>query len=58
MSEEKTITSISNESRKIPPPAQFSEKAYVKSEEEYNKLYAESIADPESFWAKKAEELH
>ncbi|MBU1946542.1 MAG: acetate--CoA ligase [Nanoarchaeota archaeon] len=58
MSEEKTITSISTESRKIQPPTEFSEKAYVKSEEEYKKIYNESIKDPAAFWAKKAEELH
>ncbi|MEA2037885.1 MAG: acetate--CoA ligase [Nanoarchaeota archaeon] len=55
---EKTITSVSTESRKIQPPKEFSEKAYIKSEEEYKKIYEESIKDPEAFWAKKAEELH
>jgi acetyl-CoA synthetase len=58
MPEEKTITSISQEHRKISPPKSFSEKAYIKSEEEYKKIYAESIKDPPAFWAKKAEELH
>ena len=58
MSEEKTIQSVSQENRKISPPTEFSEKAYVKSEEEYKKIYEESIKDPESFWSKKAEELH
>ncbi len=56
--EEKTITSMSQEHRKIPPPKEFSKKAYIKSEEEYKKLYEESIKDPPKFWAKKAEELH
>ena len=58
MPEEETIMSISTESRKFPPPKAFSKNAYIKSEEEYNKLYKESIADPPKFWAKKAEELH
>jgi acetyl-CoA synthetase len=58
MPEEKTITSISQEHRKISPPKSFSEKAYIKSEEEYKKISAESIKDPPAFWAKKAEELH
>ena len=57
MSENK-IQSLSNENRKIEPPKEFSEKAHVKSEEEYKKIYEESIKDPEGFWAKKAEELH
>ena len=56
MSENK-IQSLSNENRKIEPPKEFSEKAHVKSEEEYKKIYEESIKDPEGFWAKKAEEL-
>ena len=56
--EEKTITSMSTEHRTISPPAEFSKKAYVKSEEEYQKIYGESIKDPEKFWAKKAKELH
>jgi acetyl-CoA synthetase len=58
MSDEKTIKSMSQENRRIEPPASFREKAYVKSEEEYKKIYEESIKDPESFWAEKAKELH
>ena len=30
--------------------------AYIKSREEYEKLYAEFLADPPDFWAKKADE--
>ena len=55
---DKTITSMSQENRKIPPRKEFSEQAHVKSEEEYKTIYEESIKDPESFWEKKAEELH
>jgi len=58
MPEEKIITSMSTEHRKLPPPAEFSAKAYIKSEKEYDKLYEESIKNPPAFWAKKAEELH
>lgn len=39
------------------PPEDFREKAYIKSIEEYESLYKQSINDPESFWAKAAEEL-
>ena len=39
MPEEKTIQSMSQEKRKIQPPKEFSEKAYVKSGEEYKKIY-------------------
>ncbi|MCK5281990.1 MAG: acetate--CoA ligase [Nanoarchaeota archaeon] len=58
MPEEKTIQSMSQEKRKIQPPKEFSEKAYIKSDEEYKKIYGESIKDPETFWAEKAKELH
>ncbi len=57
MSEEKTIQSIGHESRRIKPSEEFKKKAYIKSEEEYRKLYEESIKDPPKFWAKRAEEL-
>ena len=57
MSEEKTIQSMSQEHRKIKPPKEFIEKAYVKSEEEYKEIYKRSIGDPEGFWAEKAQEL-
>ena len=39
------------------PPKEFTEKAYVKSIEQYNKLYLESINNPDEFWAKKAEDI-
>src|SRR5512139_3856487 len=37
-------------------PDRVREKSYVKSREEYDKLYAESIKDPNAFWAKLAEQ--
>jgi acetyl-CoA synthetase len=58
MSEENTIQSMSQENRVIAPPKEFSEKAHVKSEEEYNKIYEESVKNPEGFWSEKAKELH
>ncbi|MFW5770339.1 MAG: acetate--CoA ligase [Spirochaetota bacterium] len=39
-----------------PVPDKFREKAYIKSREEYEKIWKESISDPEGFWAKIAEE--
>ena len=42
----------------FPPNPSFQEKAYFKSMEEYQKEYDRSIADPEAFWAEKAEEFH
>ncbi|MFH1439916.1 MAG: acetate--CoA ligase [Candidatus Woesearchaeota archaeon] len=44
------------ESRKFQPSKRFCKNAYIKSEEEYNKMYKESIKYPEKFWSKQAEE--
>jgi len=55
---DESIMSINKEERKFDPPKDFSEKAYVRSKEEYDKIYKESIQDPEKFWAEKAEQLH
>ena len=55
--EKKTITSMMEERRKFPPPREFSEKAYIKSLEDYQKLYKRSIEDPEGFWDEQAQNL-
>ncbi|MGQ9844106.1 MAG: acetate--CoA ligase [Spirochaetota bacterium] len=39
-----------------PVPEEFRKKAYIKSREEYEKMWKESLADPEGFWGKIAEE--
>jgi len=52
-----SIESILNEHRLFPPPPAFSEKAIIKSFEEYQKLYDEAAKDPPAFWAKQAEDL-
>ncbi len=57
MEARKGITSMMDEQRKFPPPNEFQKAAHIKSIEEYEKLYTESIKDPEGFWGKCAEEL-
>ena len=52
------LESTLREDRIFPPPAEFAAKAHIKSLAEYEALYARSIADPESFWAEAASELH
>ena len=52
------LDSTLREDRVFPPPAEFSETAYVKSLAEYETLYRQSIDDPESFWANAAKDLH
>jgi len=52
------LDSTLREDRVFPPPAEFSEKAYIKSLAEYEALYKQSIEDPETFWAEVAKDLH
>ncbi len=40
----------------FPVPDRVREKSYIKSRAEYDKLYKESITDPNAFWAKMANE--
>jgi acetyl-CoA synthetase len=49
--------SVLREERVFPPPAEFSARAHVKSEAEYEALYRRSVEDPEGFWAEAAGEL-
>jgi acetyl-CoA synthetase len=54
-----TIESILQEKRLFNPSAEFSQKAHIKSLEDYQQLYDRAKADPEKFWAELAEqELH
>ncbi|MEG4168512.1 MULTISPECIES: acetate--CoA ligase [unclassified Microcoleus] len=54
-----TIESILHEKRLFQPPAEFSQKAHIKSLEEYQALYDKAKADPQAFWAElAAQELH
>ncbi len=40
------------------PPKTFSEKAHIKSLDQYNEMYKRSIEDPDGFWAEVAEQFH
>ena len=54
-----TIESILQEKRLFHPPAEFSQKAHIKSQEEYDHLYNKASSDPQQFWAELAQqELH
>ncbi len=52
------IDSVLQESRVFPPPAEFSRRAHIKSMAEYEKIYKESVENPEKFWAGIAQDLH
>ncbi len=52
------IESILDERRQFQPPSDFVASAHIKAAD-YQRLYAESITDPEQFWGKQAQEhLH
>ena len=53
------ITTVMQESRLFPPPAEFSAKCEIDSHTAYRELYDRAKANPEAFWAEIArEELH
>ena len=53
-----TIESVSQSGQKIPPRKEFSEKAHIKSVQQYNEMYKKSIEQPEAFWTEVANQLH
>ncbi len=55
---EKDIDSILKEKRLFKPSEAFSKQAHIKSMAEYEAIYKKAEADPESFWADAAKDLH
>jgi len=55
---ETNIDSVLDERRKFECPPSFSQAAHIKSIEQYEHLYRESVEQPEKFWGRIAEELH
>ena len=51
------ISSLMDESRRFPPPADVSARAHVKSMAQYQEMYDRSINDPEGFWLEQADLL-
>jgi len=51
------IESVLHETRSFPPPAAFAERARLADPAEYERLYRESIDDPEAFFGRVAREL-
>jgi acetyl-CoA synthetase len=49
------IESVLHEDRVFPPPKAFSAGAHIRSLAQYRRMYRESIANPDRFWAKQAE---
>src|SRR3989338_309552 len=48
------IVSIMQEDRSFSPPAKLRNQAYIQSREQYQKMWDESVQDPEGFWGKMA----
>lgn len=50
-----SIDVLMAEKRTFPPSKEISQRAHIKSIQEYEKLYKRSVEDPEGFWAEMAE---
>lgn len=50
------IDSLMKEGRIFQPPKAIQEEAYIKSQQEYDRLYQESLTSPGDFWARQAKE--
>ncbi len=53
---ENIIDVLMEEKRHFPPSEEYKKNAHVKGMEEYEALYAESVNDPDGFWARMATE--
>ena len=53
-----SIDSILQEQRQFECSPGFAQRAHVRSLEEYEQIYRESVENPEKFWARVARELH
>ena len=40
------------------PPAELAEHAHIKSRDQYDEMYRQSLADPDRFWSEQAEAFH
>jgi acetyl-CoA synthetase len=51
---EKKFMSMMDEKRVFEPSEEIKKKAYIKSMDEYRKLYKQSVDDPDKFWGEQA----
>jgi acetyl-CoA synthetase len=58
MEQKKQIVSLMSENRTFPPSDAFRKAAYIKSFEQYKKMWDESINQPDKFWLEQAQTLH
>ena len=57
MADESALATFLDEKRRYEPPKEFVAGARVKSREEYEKLYRESIDSPDTFWRRELSDL-
>jgi len=57
MSEQGSMKSLMQESRKFPPPASVQQNAWIDSMEKYEEMYKKSIDDPDGFWLEEAKNI-
>ncbi|MCK4752395.1 MAG: AMP-binding protein, partial [Planctomycetes bacterium] len=55
--EKKAIQSLMTENRTFPPPESIKSNAHINSDEEYKKMWEQSIKDPDGFWLEQAKSL-
>jgi acetyl-CoA synthetase len=55
--EKKSMTSLMIEERRFPPPESVSKSAYIKSMEQYQQMWDESINEPDKFWLEQTKSL-
>lgn len=41
-----------------PPPAELAKHAHINCREQYDKMYKQSLEDPDTFWSEQAEAFH
>lgn len=58
MSDQSGIEHVLEETREFQPPEAFSAKAHIPSRADYDRMYQQSLDDPEGFWGGIADELH
>lgn len=57
MSEREHLSTFLDEQRRYAPPAEFAAQARVKSKDEYERLYRQSLDDPDTFWKAESRDL-
>jgi acetyl-CoA synthetase len=54
----KAMQSLMVEKRKFPPTAEVSKQAHIKSFDQYQKMWEQSLKEPDKFWLEQASGLH